>query len=158
VKRIFLFALSVICFQLLGCASTEVSQIPAPIVAPATSAVIVAPVVVPEVSVAPVAPAPITPQPTNTAPVLTGNAIASLVAQARAQYAGKNYQACIATAERGLRIDRRAPELYLLLAQSYLQLANTPLANQFVQQGIRYAQAGSEVAQRLLKIKESLPH
>lgn len=91
-------------------------------------------------------------------PPPTSNAVVSLITQARAQYQAKNYQATIAIAERGLRIDRRAPELYLLLAQSYLQLANTPLAKQFVQQGIRYAQTGTDVAQSLLKIRDALPH
>jgi hypothetical protein len=92
------------------------------------------------------------------APPAMGTAVASLVAQASSQYQAKNYPAAIATAERGLRIDRRAPELYLLLAKSYLQLSNIPLAQQFVQQGIRYAQSGSEIALSLLRVKNTLPH
>ncbi len=149
----------IICFgltlQLVGC-SSNAPQSSAPVVEspiPAEPPLVVDP----ETPSVPVAPSSARPQP-QPAPVLAKNAIASLAAQSRAQYQAKNYQAAIATAERGLRIDRRAPELYLVLAQSYMQLANTPLAQQFVQQGIRYAQAGSDVAQKLLKIKDSLPH
>jgi len=83
-------------------------------------------------------------------------AINSLIQQAKTQYAAKNYAGAIATAERGLRIDRRAAELYLILAQSYLQQANTQVAQQFVQQGIRYSQAGTEVAQSLLVLRDKL--
>jgi tetratricopeptide (TPR) repeat protein len=78
------------------------------------------------------------------------------VSQARAQYQAKQYQAAIAIAERALRIDRRSPDVYLVLAQSYMQLANRQLALQFVQQGIRYAQAGTDLAQTLLQVRDSL--
>ncbi len=157
-KRNFsvIFLLSIVA-QLGGCGSNVKPQPSAPVV---DSVIPIEPSIVttPEVSSAPIVLAPVTPQIQTPAPSPASNAIASLAVQARAQYQAKNYQAAIAIAERGLRIDRRAPELYLLLAQSYFQLANTPLALQFVQQGIRYAQAGSEVAQGLLKIKDALPH
>lgn len=81
-------------------------------------------------------------------------AVTSLTNQARAQYNARNYQAAIATAERGLRIDRRASELYLVLAQSYLQMSMPQQAEQFVQQGLRFAQTGSNVAQSLLRVRE----
>lgn len=83
-------------------------------------------------------------------------AVTSLTNQARAQYNARNYQAAIATAERGLRIDRRASELYLVLAQSYLQMSMPQQAEQFVQQGLRFAQTGSVVAQSLLRVREIL--
>jgi tetratricopeptide (TPR) repeat protein len=89
-------------------------------------------------------------------PPASSNATASLVSQARAQYQAKNYQAAIAIAERALRIDRRAPDVYLILAQSYMQLANTQVALQFVQQGIRYAQAGTDLAQTLIQVRDAL--
>lgn len=94
---------------------------------------------------------PVTPQ----APAINP-AVTSLSNQARAQYNARNYQGAIATAERGLRIDRRASELYLVLAQSYLQLAMPQQAEQFVQQGLRFAQTGSSVAESLLRVREIL--
>jgi tetratricopeptide (TPR) repeat protein len=82
--------------------------------------------------------------------------VSSLVLEARAQYQAQAYQAAIATAERGLRIDRQAGELYLLLAQSYVQLALPQQARMFVQQGLRYAQQGSEVAEGLARVQAIL--
>lgn len=86
----------------------------------------------------------------------TNPAVTSLTNQARAQYNTRDYQAAIATAERGLRIDRRSPELYLIIAQSYVQLAMPQRAEQFVQQGLRYSQAGSAVADALLRVKDAV--
>lgn len=90
------------------------------------------------------------------APPQPSSAVASLTHQARGQYNARNYQVAIATAERGLRIDRRAPELYLILAQSYLQLAMPQQAEQFTQQGLRYAPSGSGIAEALLRVREIL--
>lgn len=84
------------------------------------------------------------------------SAVMSLINQSRAQYNARNYQGAIATAERGLRIDRRAPELYLLLAQSYVQLAMPQQAEQFARQGLRYSQAGSAVAEGLQRVQQIL--
>ena len=89
-------------------------------------------------------------------PLASSNATASLVRQARTQYQAKNYQGAIAIAERALRIDRRAPDVYLILAQSYMQLANTQAALQFAQQGIRFAQVGTDLAQTLIQVRDSL--
>lgn len=115
-----------------------------------------APVVAPPVK--PQEPIVSEPAPPSRAPIppASSNATASLVSQARAQYQAKQYQAAIAIAERALRIDRRSPDVYLVLAQSYMQLANRQLALQFVQQGIRYAQAGTDLAQTLLQVRDSL--
>jgi hypothetical protein len=80
----------------------------------------------------------------------------SLARQARQQYASQDYQGAIATAERGLRIERRAADLYLILAQSYLQLALPEKAKMFVQQGRRFAAPGSEVAQGLARVQQAV--
>ncbi len=152
-----LWIVAILGLQLVGCGTNVKPQPSAPVVESSLPAEVPA-VVIPDI---PAMPVPIPPAPTKQpvqAPAVATNAIASLAVQARAHYQAKNYQAAIAIAERGLRIDRRAPELYLLLAQSYIQLANTQLAQQFVQQGIRYAQVGSEVAQKLLKVRDSLAH
>lgn len=150
------------CFVVIGLFSGCATQAPAP--THQSSAI-------EKTSPAPKAEQPIPPKPTepvvveqpqpvpSTAPVENkpqNLAVNSLVQQAKAQYAAKNYAGAIATAERGLRIDRRAAELYLVLAQSYLQQANLQVAQQFVQQGIRYSQAGSEVAQSLLALRDQL--
>jgi tetratricopeptide (TPR) repeat protein len=95
-------------------------------------------------------PAPVPAQPA------TNPAVVSLTNQARAQYNTRDYQTAIATAERGLRIDRRSPELYLIIAQSYVQLAMPQRAEQFVQQGLRYSQAGSAVADALQRVKDAI--
>ncbi|MES2673112.1 MAG: tetratricopeptide repeat protein [Pseudomonadota bacterium] len=155
-KNLIIIVCLGIALQLSGCSSNQ-PQSTAPVEESSVPGAEQPNVVQPELPTPPVTPPTVTPQAQGPAPVLAKNAIASLTTQSRAQYQAKNYQAAIAIAERGLRIDRRAPELYLVLAQSYVQLANTQLAQQFVQQGIRYAQAGSEVAQKLAKIKDSLP-
>lgn len=87
---------------------------------------------------------------------LINPAVSSLINQSRAQYNARNYPAAIASAERGLRIDRRTPELYLVLAQSYLQQSNAGQAKQFAQQGLRFAQPGSSVAESLNRVQEIL--
>lgn len=74
------------------------------------------------------------------------NALGSLISQAQNQFSDGDYQAAIATAERGLRIDRRTPELYLVLAKSYLQLGQGEQAAQFANQGLRYSTSGSREA------------
>lgn len=153
-KVLFLSSLLLVVSNLVGCASN---------VKPETTPVVIeksTPTPVPEVKqpvkpVEPVIPEAV-PQTRAPIPVASSNATASLVSQARAQYQAKNYQGAIAIAERALRIDRRAPDVYLILAQSYMQLANTQVALQFVQQGIRYAQAGTDLAQTLMQVRDSL--
>lgn len=155
-KRNLLLLVSIVVLtQLVGCASHVTTQTTPPVIEksePATPPVVKPP----EKPVEPVAPPPVVPQTQAPIPTATSNATASLVSQARAQYQAKNYQAAIATAERALRIDRRSPDVYLVLAQSYMQLANTQLAMQFVQQGIRYSQAGTDLAQALMQVRDSL--
>jgi len=142
-------------FQLVGCATNSKPQVPVPVVEK-TQPAVKPEIKQPEKPVEPVVPAQPAPQTQAPLPAASNNAVSSLVTQARAQYLAKNYQGAIATAERALRIDRRAPDVYLVLAQSYIQLANTQLALQFVQQGIRYSQAGTELAQTLLQMRDSL--
>lgn len=157
-KKILLVLMIGLSFQLVGCGSNVKPQPSAPVVERPTTPVPKPEIVVPVKPQEPAPPQQVTPQ-TQPQPVLaTSNAVASLVSQARMQYQAKNYAVAVATAERALKIDRRSPEVYLILAQSYVQLANTQLAQQFVQQGIRYSQAGSDVAQSLLKLRDALPH
>ena len=156
-KKIFLITTLVfVATQLFGCASNVRTQEELPTVN--DSGALPRPEdQLPEKPVEPVAPPPVAPRiPAPVVPNASSNATASLVSQARAQYQAKNYQGAVATAERALRIDRRSPEVYLVLAQSYVQLANKQLAMQFAQQGIRYSQAGTDLAKSLAQIRDSL--
>ena len=106
----------------------------------------------------PAEPVVVVPQPFGTpkpAPVTAPSnpAVQSLARQARSQYQAQDYHGAIATAERGLRIERRAADLYLVLAQSYVQLALPEKARMFIQQGLRFAPPGSEVADGLLRVQ-----
>lgn len=111
--------------------------------------------------VTPTEPAVVQPAPTAVpkpapAVVAPNPAVQGLARQARSQYQARDYQGAIATAERGLRIERRAADLYLVLAQSYAQLALPEKAKMFVQQGLRFAPQGSETAASLLRVQTSL--
>lgn len=84
------------------------------------------------------------------------SAVASLTQTARNAYQSGDYTSAIASAERGLRIDRREPELYLLLAQSYLALARPAQAEQFARQGLRHSGSDTWVSQALRTLLNGL--
>ncbi len=106
----------------------------------------------------PTPPVEVVPEPVPQQPAvqLPNPAILSLTNLGRSQYQSRDYQAAIATAERGLRIDRRAADMYLLLAQSYIQLGQPQKAKMFIQQGLRYAAQGSEAEAGLMRAQVSL--
>lgn len=81
-------------------------------------------------------------------------AVVSLIDQSRLAYEEGNYQGAIAAAERGLRIDRREPELYLVLAQSYLDLSQPEQARQFADQGLRHSPPDSRLYQALEEVRK----
>jgi tetratricopeptide (TPR) repeat protein len=153
-KVLGLGSLLFVVMNLVGCAS-NIRPEAAPVVIEKSAPIPVSEVKEPVKPIEPVIPESV-PQTRAPIPAASSNATASLVSQARAQYQAKNYQGAIAIAERALRIDRRAPDVYLILAQSYMQLANTQAALQFVQQGIRFAQAGTDLAQALIQVRDSL--
>ena len=133
----------------VGCATHSPSSPTPPPVTP----------VPPPLITKPETPVVVQPQPgavPKPAPAVLNPAAISLAKQARNQYLGKDYQGAIATAERGLRIERRVADLYLILAQSYLQLGLPQKAEMFVQQGLRFAAQGSDVASGLLRVRESI--
>jgi hypothetical protein len=130
----------------VGCTTTsQPTQYPAPVIHKPTA-------------VTPNQPPLVQPQPgvvPKPTPLVALNPAAqSLAKQARQQYLAQDYQGAIATAERGLRIERRAADLYLVLAQSYVQLALPEKAKMFVQQGLRFAAPGSDSAQGLARVQE----
>ncbi|WP_049631763.1 hypothetical protein [Cellvibrio sp. pealriver] len=133
---------------IVGCSTQpQAPQRPAPVIEKPAVTKPAEPVVVqPQPGVVPT---PATP------PVQTLNPAAlSLARQAHSQYLQQDYQGAIATAERGLRIERRAADLYLVLAQAYAQLGLSQKADMFAQQGLRFAPQGSEVAEKLLRVRE----
>jgi len=81
-------------------------------------------------------------------------AVISLVEQSRLAYEHGDYNSAIQSAERGLRIDRREPEFYLVLAQSYLELAQPAQAEQFARQGLRHSLPDSHLYQALEEVKQ----
>lgn len=91
------------------------------------------------------------PQPDETPPANRGaRAVADLIAASQAEYQRGEWHGAIATAERALRIDRRQPQIYLLMAKSYRALGDTRQARQFAEQGLRYIEDdNSPVAQDL---------
>lgn len=81
------------------------------------------------------------------------DALQELLGEAREQAMVGNWAGAIASAERGLRIDRRQPELYLLLARSYRALGRPDRARQFAGQGLRYiADPADPVAVKLMRL------
>lgn len=75
----------------------------------------------------------------------SASAVTSLVNQAYEEYIGERYSRAIALAERGLRINRRSPELYLILAQCYWKQLLPTQSKQFAQKGLRYSRKDSEI-------------
>lgn len=129
---------------LVGCASQQPTHRPAPVQPKPAVTNPGTPVVVQPQPDAVAKPSPL---------VVLNPAALSLARQARGQYQAQDYQGAIASAERGLRIERRAADLYLVLAQSYVQLGSPDKAKLFVQQGKRFAAPGSEAAQGLLRLE-----
>lgn len=85
-------------------------------------------------------------------------AVDGLIEQAGLAYQTGDFQGAIASAERGLRIDRREPALYLLLARSYLELAQPRQADEFARQGLRYTAPGTVLFDALETIRTESTH
>src|SRR5690625_3439472 len=80
-------------------------------------------------------------------------AVGGLIAHAGlADHTGE-LQGATASAERGLRIDRREPAVYLLLARSYLELAQPRRADEFARQGLRFTTPGTVLYDALETIR-----
>lgn len=68
----------------------------------------------------------------------SARAVQDLVANAQREYDKGDWQSAVAVAERALRIDRRQPAVYLILAKCYRAMGENGQALQFVEQGRRY--------------------
>lgn len=66
-----------------------------------------------------------------------------LLAESQQQLASRRPKEAIVTAEKGLRIDRKEPKFYEVLAASYSQLGDKKQAAYFAQQGLRYVKKES---------------
>jgi len=93
-------------------------------------------------------------RPTTETPTRS-EALSRLISQAQAAYQAGNYQRTIDLAERGLRMDRYAPELYLLLAQGYYGLDLPEQAVSFARLGLRYVSAQPDLKPALQALVEA---
>ncbi|BFM14161.1 hypothetical protein R50073_03440 [Maricurvus nonylphenolicus] len=75
---------------------------------------------------------------------------------AKQHKAQEDWQAVIEVAEQGIRINRRLPQWYLLLAESYLALSQPGQAQHFVEQGRRYCRVDSSVCTQLVQLSKTL--
>ena len=90
-----------------------------------------------------------TPGASASSPVLANPLTAKILQQAQQQLKADDISGAIVSAERGLRVDRREPEFYAVLAEAYSVLNNRAQSIQFAKQGLRYAPKGSSVWRRL---------
>ncbi len=91
--------------------------------------------------------------PVRSVPVEDLPAVRGLLQQANSHYSDGDWSAAIAAAERGLRIERRVADFYLVLARSYQQLGELERAREFARQGIRYTQPDDSVRHALQQIQ-----
>jgi len=103
----------------------------------------------------PVEPAP-APPPRPAPPPVAPDAVAALVAEARAAAASGRHDAAAVLAERAQRIDPRAPEPYLVLARAHQARGQTAQARQFALKGIASSRAGTQVRAELEALLRSL--
>lgn len=116
-KAVARLIIAFILLWMVGCASA-----PEPALPPATE---------PAVEPAPVAPAP--------AKATTQKPVTAYAQSAAAAFQQGDYRRTISLAERGLRSNRYAADLYLLLARAYDALGNPDQARNFARLGLRYA-------------------
>lgn len=135
VKRPLLaMSLSVLCLNFIGCST-------APTTAPVTEAggeVRESD----EPSVQPNVQSP--PDAQSIPPKQDNRVLESLVDKSRQLQRQQRWYDAIGFAERGLRIDRREPKLYLIISESYQALGQLLRSRQFAEIGLRYSEPGSD--------------
>jgi hypothetical protein len=67
-----------------------------------------------------------------------------ILLSAQNKLAANNPQGAIVLAEKGLRIDRKDSQFYIVLADAYARVDNKKQSSYFAQQGLRYAQKNSQ--------------
>lgn len=78
-------------------------------------------------------------------PPVAADAVAALVGEARRATAEGRHEAAVALAERAQRLDPRAAEPYLVLAEAHRGLGNAALARQLALKGVALSSAGTRV-------------
>lgn len=71
---------------------------------------------------------------------------------AQQRLAAGDLQEAIVLAEKGLRIDRKDAQFYLVLARAYQQLNDKSQSSYFAQQGLRYAKKESQTYRELTRL------
>lgn len=87
---------------------------------------------------------PIEAQMNRASPAMTG-----LLDEGWQHYSAENYELSISVAERAMRIERQDPEVYLLLARSYMGLQEHGQAEQMAKQGLVLAAQDDSMYERL---------
>ena len=87
---------------------------------------------------------------------MPSRAVQNMIDESTKLLGSGEWESAIAMAERGMRIDRRVPELYLVIAKGYAGLQDSARAQQFAQQGLRYIDANSrtEVVDGLKRLRD----
>lgn len=99
---------------------------------------------------------PIKPKSIKQAPVYQERAprnlpiVERLFTQADAALQARQWEQAIVFAEKGLRIERKEPRFYWVLAFAYEQLSNKKQSQSFARQGLRYTDKNSSLARRLV--------
>jgi len=75
--------------------------------------------------------------------------VEKLISQSNRELINKQYEQAINFAERGLRIDRKEPRLYLVLSKAYKRDGNRQQSIYFAKQGLRYAEKNNSDYQEL---------
>ena len=81
--------------------------------------------------------------------------VENLVAQAKRSLAIQDYEQAINLAEKGLRINRKDPRLYLLLAKAYREQHEQQQSIYFAKQGLRYSKKGDDSYSELISLTEN---
>ena len=72
-----------------------------------------------------------------------------MVNQAESALQARDWPQAIELAEKGLRIERKEPRFYWVLASAYAQLSNKKQSQNFANQGMRYVKKDSPLARQL---------
>jgi len=79
-------------------------------------------------------------------------ALEKLLAHSNIEIVNRNYDKAISLAERGLRISRKDPRLYLALSKAHKGEGNRQQSVYFAKQGLRYSERESDVSQALKQL------
>lgn len=93
---------------------------------------------------------PVAPSRVNT----TIPVVEKLIVQSNQELSNKRYEQAINLAERGLRINRKEPRLYLALAKSHKGEGNRQQSVYFAKQGLRYVAKDSNVYRELVSLSK----